>query len=107
MIRIPRRAVILALALALTAPAFGARPRAAQALPAAVAMPASWLQGFVAPVSGDTIVYPWAYPGQAKTLLSRATTGKMTVEWSGEPVPPGAAGDLVTYLWHAGTASGS
>ena len=27
--------------------------------------------------------------------------------WLGEPVPPGAADDRITYLWHAGTASGS
>ncbi len=58
-------------------------------------------------VSGDTIVYPWAYPGQTKSLLSRATTGRMSVTWLGEPVPAGAANDAVTYLWHAGTASGS
>ena len=107
MIRIRRRAVILALALALAGPWPDARPAASPQLPAAVAMPAQWLQGFVAPVSGETIVYPWAYPGQTKTLLSRATTGRMTVVWTGEPVPPGAPGDAVTYLWHAGTASGS
>jgi len=29
------------------------------------------------------------------------------VAWAGEPVPPGGPGDSVTYLWHAGTASGS
>ena len=52
MIRIPRRAVILALAIAVTVPAFGERPRASQPLPAAVAMPATWLQGFVKAVSG-------------------------------------------------------
>ena len=54
-------------------------------------MPAQWLQGYVKTVSGDTIVYPWAYPGQTKTLLSRATDGRMSVAWMGEPVPPGAA----------------
>jgi hypothetical protein len=69
-------------------------------------MPARRLQGFVKPVSGATIVYPWAYPGQATTLLSRATDGRMSVAWIGEPIPPGWSGDTVTYLWHAGTASG-
>jgi hypothetical protein len=58
-------------------------------------------------VSGDTIVYPWAYPGQTKTLLSRATTGRMSVAWAAEPVPPGWTNERITYLWHAGTASGS
>jgi hypothetical protein len=69
-------------------------------------MPARRLQGFVKPVSGATIVYPWAYPGQATTLLSRATDGRMSVAWIGEPIPPGWSADTVTYLWHAGTASG-
>jgi len=30
----------------------------------------------------------------------------MAVEWEGEPAPAGAPGDLVSYLWHGGTASG-
>ena len=108
MIRIHRRGVILALAFVLMAPSFNARPAAARRqLPAAVAMPGQWLQGYVKTVSGDTLVYPWAYPGQTSSLLSRATTGRMSVAWLGEPVPAGAANDLVTYLWHAGTASGS
>jgi hypothetical protein len=71
-----------------------------------VPLPARRLQGFVKPVSGATIVYPWAYPGQATTLLSRATDGRMSVAWIGEPIPPAWSGDTVTYLWHAGTASG-
>jgi hypothetical protein len=107
MILIRRRAVILALALALSLPSLAAAPADAPQLPAAVAMPDRWLQGYAKTVSGDTIVYPWAYPGQTSTLLSRATTGRMGVVWSAEPVPPGAAGDRLTYLWHAGTASGS
>ena len=107
MIPIRRRAVILALALALALPSLAATPAAAPQLPAAVAMPDQWLQGYAKTVSGDTIVYPWAYPGQTTTLLSRATTGRMSVAWAAEPVPPGPADDRVTYLWHAGTASGS
>jgi len=107
MIRTGRRAVILALAFALAPPAMLAREAPQVAVPAVVAMPAPWLQGYVKTVSGDTIVYPWAYPGQTRTLLSRATTGRMSVAWTAEPVPPGASGDRVTYLWHAGTASGS
>jgi hypothetical protein len=107
MIRIRRRAVILAFALAAAAPSLLAQQAAQPPLPAAVAMPARWLQGFSKAVSGDTIVYPWAYPGQARTLLSRATTGQMRVAWAAEPVPPGAPDEPVTYLWHAGTASGS
>jgi alpha-mannosidase len=69
-------------------------------------LPQVWSQGYVKPLSGDVIVYPWAYPGQVETLLSRATDGRMAVEWEGAPLPPGPADQLVTYLWHAGTATG-
>ena len=74
--------------------------------PAAAPLPDHWLQGYVRTVDGPWIVYPWAYPGQVKTLISRATDGRMVVEWEGLPVPPGDPNDTVTYLWHAGTASG-
>jgi hypothetical protein len=123
MIRTPGSAVILAailataLAIALPpilaqepprAPARGAAQEAVQAsAQSAVSMPRTWLQGFVKAVSGDSIVYPWAYPGQATALLSRATDGRMRVAWVGEAVPPGAPDEFMTYLWHAGTASGS
>jgi len=71
-----------------------------------VSVPDRWLQGFARPVSGELLVYPWAYPGQAKALLSRTTTGNMRIEWEGEAVPPGVTEDRVTYLWHGGLASG-
>jgi hypothetical protein len=106
MIRICRRAVILALAFAFAVPSLIAQQVAQSPLPAVVPMPVRWLQGYAMTVSGDTIVYPWGYPGQTTTLLSRATTGQMRVAWTAEPVPPGAADERITYLWHAGTASG-
>ena len=31
----------------------------------------------------------------------------MRVEWEGEAAPPGPPDERVTFLWHAGTASGS
>ncbi|MGE5360311.1 MAG: hypothetical protein ACM3NQ_14950, partial [Bacteroidales bacterium] len=71
-----------------------------------VSIPDRWLQGFARAVGGELLVYPWAYPGQAKALLSRTTTGGMRVEWEGEPVPPGVTDDRVTFMWHAGLASG-
>jgi alpha-mannosidase len=110
MIRIRRRTVIFALALVVAvaaAPSVRATQTGQSPIPPVVPMPGEWLQGFAKAVSGDTIIYPWAYPGQTKTLLSRATDGRMSVAWLGEPVPPGAADDRITYLWHAGTASGS
>ena len=69
-------------------------------------LPDRWLQGFSRAVSGELLVYPWAYPGQSRALLTRATDGTMRIEWEGEPLPPGVTDDRVTYLWHAGLASG-
>ena len=57
-------------------------------------------------MSGEVLVYPWAYPGQVETLLSRTTDGRMAVEWEAEALPAGPADQTVAYLWHAGTASG-
>jgi alpha-mannosidase len=74
---------------------------------ASVGLPERWLQGYVRSIAGEVITYPWAYPGQRPTLLSRATDGHMVVEWEGEPAPPGAPEERITYLWHAGTASES
>ena len=71
-----------------------------------VVLPPVFQQGYVRALGGDVIVYPWAYPGQIDTLLSRATDGHMAVEWEGEPVPAGPADDFITYLWHAGMATG-
>lgn len=71
-----------------------------------VTIPDRWLQGFSRAVAGELLVYPWAYPGQSRALLTRATDGRMRVEWEGEPLPPGVSDERVTYLWHAGMASG-
>ena len=67
MIRIRRRIVMLAFALAAAVPSVFSQQAAQAPLPAAVAMPGQWLQGYVKTVSGDTLVYPWAYPGQTRT----------------------------------------
>jgi len=71
-----------------------------------VTVPATWLQGFTRAVSGELLIYPWAYPGQARALLSRTTDGTMRVEWEGQAAPPGPPDERVTFVWHAGTASG-
>ena len=71
-----------------------------------VQTPSRWLQGFVRPVSGEPLIYPWAYPGQASALLSRTTDGSMVVEWEGAPVAGGAPDEPVIWMWHAGLASG-
>ena len=79
---------------------------AQQSYRSSMALPTTWSQGYVKPVSGEVLVYPWAYPGQVETLLSRATDGRMAVEWEGDPPPAVRDDETVTYLWHAGTASG-
>jgi hypothetical protein len=71
-----------------------------------VTIPDRWLQGFSRAVSGELLVYPWAYPGRANALLTRTTTGAMRIEWEGEAVPPGMSEERVAYLWHGGLASG-
>lgn len=73
---------------------------------APVALPVRWVQGFSRAVSGEVLVYPWAYPGQTRALLTRTTDGQMQIEWEAEPPPPGPDAEAVSLLWHAGTASG-
>jgi hypothetical protein len=98
-----RRLVIVLLTLAVSAsPPLVAQQSDRSSIP----LPTKWSQGYIRPVSGDVLVYPWAYPGQAETLLSRATDGRMAVEWEGEALPAGPDDETITYLWHAGTASG-
>jgi alpha-mannosidase len=71
-----------------------------------VVMPSRWLPGYIRALSGEVIIYPWAYPGQTRTRLSRTTDGRMNVEWEGEAPPASHPEEPVTYLFHAGLASG-
>jgi len=73
---------------------------------AGVVLPERWLQGYTRSIAGEVIPYAWSYPGRTPTLLSRATDGRMAVEWEGEAPPPGDPGEPLTYLWHAGLNSG-
>jgi alpha-mannosidase len=77
-----------------------------QATAQAAPVPAEWTPGFANEISGEVISYPSAYPGQLRTLLTRATDGKMRIEWEAQAPAPGAPDDLVHYIWHAGLASG-
>ena len=41
-----------------------------------------------------------------RTADRELPSGRMSVAWTAEPVPPGWTNEHITYLWHAGTASG-
>jgi hypothetical protein len=101
----PRFSVVIA-ALALSLFVMAASAGAQEMVRGPVALPSVWTQGFGRAVSGELLIYTWAYPGQTKALLSRTTDGRMVVEWETDPPPPGPADEPVTFLWHAGLASG-
>jgi hypothetical protein len=101
-----RRRGLVAIIFTLAVVSSASPPLAAQQAYRTVQLPTAFAQGFVTALSGEVIIYPWAYPGQVGTLLSRATDGQMAVEWEGERLSSGPGDEAVTYLWHAGTASG-
>ncbi len=65
-----------------------------------------WLKGYARTISGETIGYHSPYPDATTALISRATDGKMAVEWETEPVPRDFAEDYATFIWMAGLATG-
>jgi alpha-mannosidase len=101
---VPRRWLIPALAL-LVATALTGQVAAQEVSRGPVTLPSRFVQGFSKPVSGALLIYPWAYPGQARALLTRATDGKMSIEWQAEAPPTGRGDELISFVWHAGFAS--
>lgn len=101
-----RRALVLALSSVLSCAACAAPASAQQAAATEFGVPSRWLQGYTRSVSGEVIGYPWAYPGQAHALLTRAVDGTRRIEWEGEAAPPGPSDEPLVYLWHGGLASG-
>jgi hypothetical protein len=97
----PLRRTIALAAFAALVPAAGT-----PADPASALFPAGWRQGWVRGLEGRTLPYRWGYPGFAMSLLCRAVDPTWAIEWEGEPAPPVAAGDTVTYVWHVGLDSG-
>jgi alpha-mannosidase len=75
---------------------------------AATAVPAGaeWLRGYGRTISGTTLSYHSPYPDITSALLVRATDGTMAISWETEPVPAGAAGRPVKFIWLAGLATG-
>ena len=102
-----RRLPVPILALAMATALATAAPALAQATSPSLDIPAGWLQGYARTISATQVIaYPWAYPGQASTLLVRTVDGTWRVEWEGQAAPPGPADERVVYLWHGGLASG-
>lgn len=68
-----------------------------------------WLRGYQRSLSGETISYHSPYPDTTQALLTRATDGRMAIEWETEPVPAGFDRPFATFVWmfgmgHAGHA---
>jgi hypothetical protein len=68
-----------------------------------------WLRGYQRSLSGETISYHSPYPDTTQALLTRATDGRMAIEWETEPVPADFDQSFATFVWmfgmgHAGHA---
>lgn len=68
-----------------------------------------WLRGYRRALTGETISYHSPYPDTTQALLTRATDGRMSIEWETEPLPEDFDRPFVTFVWmfgmgHAGHA---
>jgi len=61
-----------------------------------------WLEGFVKPISGDTIRYHSARSDINDALITRALDGMTPIQWEGEKVPANYSKERVTFTWLAG-----
>ncbi|HTO95139.1 MAG TPA: glycoside hydrolase, partial [Bacteroidota bacterium] len=50
-------------------------------------------------IAGEQIDYNCFNPIATTALLTRCTTGEMAIEWETEPIPAGAAGETVSFVW--------
>jgi len=57
------------------------------------------LKGYVRTISGDRLDYHCFNPLATTALLTRCTTGEMSIEWETEPVPANAAGEYIEFKW--------
>ncbi|MHC4991522.1 MAG: glycoside hydrolase family 38 N-terminal domain-containing protein, partial [Planctomycetota bacterium] len=71
--------------------------------PGAGLEPASdWIEGFARVVDGQRISYHSTRIDCTEALITRATTGDMTITWETAPVTPERAADGATFFWLAG-----
>jgi alpha-mannosidase len=66
-----------------------------------------YLKGYTQDVSGETIGYHSHHPYAATALLTRATDGKMIIEWKTGPIPQDYRGEMAEFLWVAGHSTGT
>lgn len=64
-----------------------------------------YLIGFVEAISGQHFDYHSPHPDVRSALLSRATDGKMAVEWETESLPSNYQEQYATFIWIAGLGS--
>ncbi len=66
-----------------------------------------FLKGYTETVSGEILSYWSFHPLAKQSLLSRATTGQMAVEWKTEPVPREWTSDTLEFLWIGAFSTGT
>jgi hypothetical protein len=64
-----------------------------------------YLPGFVGAISGQHFDYHSPHPDVRAALLSRATDGKMAVEWETESLPSAFKEPFAMFIWIAGLGS--
>ncbi|MCI0493762.1 hypothetical protein L0Z72_02050 [candidate division KSB1 bacterium] len=64
-----------------------------------------YLPGFARSISGQDFNYYSCHPDVRSALLSRATDGKMAVEWETESIPANYRESFATFIWIAGLGS--
>lgn len=67
-----------------------------------------WLSGYSKSLAGEPIHYTSVYPDYVnRALLTRATTGKMAIEWKTVKVPQRVKGKYVYFRWVAAHSTGT
>ena len=66
-----------------------------------------FLKGYVRGLSGQILSYWSFHPFAKQSLLSRATTGEMGIEWETEPIPSEPTRGEVHFLWIGAFSTGT
>ncbi|MFN8206555.1 MAG: glycoside hydrolase family 38 C-terminal domain-containing protein [Bacteroidales bacterium] len=66
-----------------------------------------FLSGYGHTISGEIIQYHSFHPYANKSLLTRNTTGEMSISWATDAVPEDFAGSEAYFLWIGGFSTGT